>query len=52
MKEEQVFRCEYGTVVTRGTINQTLLAEGCRRAVLMDMRARRSKKRKDDEDAA
>ena len=45
---EKKFTCKYGTVVSSGTLNVRALAEGCRKAVLIDA----ERKRKEEGHAA
>lgn len=47
MENAHIFKCEYGTVIARGTVDRKLLEAGCRKAVLMNERAEQSKRRKE-----
>ena len=51
MENASVFKCEYGTVIARGTVDRKLLEAGCRKAFLMNERAKNTKA-KEKENAA
>lgn len=49
MDERHVFRCEFGTVVAYGTLDQKRLEEGCRKAILMNAKSKKSKRKEGDD---